>query len=218
MPHFAGRGHGVKHTPALVIAGYVVAALLSTILAWFVGARVPLLSAGYAVAAVSCVVAAALVIRGADFPETWQVSPLHGRLLIAGTFTAFFLMGLGCMGDPFDGCGPLCTVIKLGVTPLGTFALWRSRERAYFSTLAVAVFALVLVPNCVCVNPPNAVFLKVLGWPLSPACYLGPFIAALFAVSALYGRHVRLFSAGVATLTAVMAVFAIGHQTFHWPW
>ena len=208
----------MKHARALVVAGYVVAALLATILAWFVGARVPLLSAGYALAAVSCVVAAALVVRAGAFPETWQVSPLHGRLLIAGTFTAFFLMGLGCMGDPFAGCGPLCTVIKLGVTPLGTFALWRSRERAHFSTLAVAVFALVLVPNCVCLNPPNTVFLKGLGWDLSPACYLGPFIAALFAVSALYGRHVRLFSAGVATLTAVMAVFALGHQTFHWPW
>lgn len=126
---------------------------------------------------------------------------------------------LDCMGLDFVGCTPVCGALMHYIAPaVSILILLYALTGTVGWIFCASVLALgLLVPNCVCRNPVNIGWIRLIGQ--SPACYASAFAVFLLASTALATRRsvvlALLLAWGVVT---AQLLFWIGHHYFHVPW
>lgn len=169
--------------------------------------------------------AAFLALGVAHVRAAWRgvSAPALGRgaRLLLALAVPVGLLGsiLDCMGVSLAGCSPRCAFLTQAVVPaVGALAVLHGvTARSGWVVAALLLSFGLLVPNCVCRNPINTPWIRLIG--LSPACFASGFTVTLVAASALLTRrHVRASVAFVWGTIVLLMVFFVGHHYFDWPW
>ena len=201
---------------AALILGIAVACFMSGLQIMFLWKKQVWAAGIFAAGIVFFITMGVFVFRRREIAPLPEGSRWRPWLLIGAVPLAYFLMSLGCSGNPFTGCSNVCTLARYVCVPLAFFALILGKGDARFYLYALGMCALSLMPHCICDNFVNHHWMEMLG--VSPMCYFYGFCVAIVSVSGLCGIATRLCLLASAGSAAMVAVFAAGHQLFGFPW